>query len=686
MRSIRRLLTLRIPDHLDGDAEWVRRCRLVHAAARIISLLAVPFLLANYWSVGHIGPSVLALGLGTVLMGLNPWILRRTGSYRLAGTLLLVELTTALTAMIYFNGGPESAALLWIVVVPLLASLLLGGRVGVVFGCIAIAQTAAFFVASGAGYVFPQPLSQQQTLWWQMAGLCSVLGFVSFFSWLFERERRAAETTIRSREAQLSAIISNLDIVFFSIDRAGIFTVSAGKALQALGLEPGNIVGQSVFDVYSDYPEMLEKLRRALDGETVLFETEFEGVFFQTWCAPSSIVGGVVEEITGVALDVTDRKRMEAHMALTDRMASLGTLAAGVAHEINNPLTWVQGNIEHALSEMPARDDKQRRTLDHAADGARRIEEIVRGLQMFSCPTSHEARPADVAIVIKQAVNLARINVDHRANLVVDLVQVPPAALDAGPLGQVLVNLLMNAAQAIPEGDPEGNEIRITVRPQNSDRILITVRDTGSGIPAESIDRIFDPFYTTKQASGTGLGLAISHRLVSEARGTLTVHSEPGVGSCFSICIPVADKVAAPVPESDAPPRRQTQPVDLSVLIIDDEPLVARALKRTLRRYDVTVCNSGRAALELCRQNDYDLIFCDLMMPECTGMDFFEQLQELGGGAEQHIVFITGGVFTDRARTFLDTVENRCVYKPFKRAEILEIARAFRDERVGAAS
>jgi CheY-like chemotaxis protein len=242
--------------------------------------------------------------------------------------------------------------------------------------------------------------------------------------------------------------------------------------------------------------------------------------------------------------------------------------------------------------------------------------------------------------------------------------EVPPVEGNEGRLGQVFLNLVVNAAQAITEGHADENEIRVVTRVDELGRVVVEVKDTGSGIAAELVSRIFDPFFTTKPVGvGTGLGLTICHRIVSSLGGELIVESEPGVGSVFRTVLPVSRAVASespPVPSIGPTPRAR-------ILVVDDEAALGAILRRMLTpEHHVLAVTSGRAALDrMSRGERFDVIFCDLMMPDVTGMDLHAELERSCPDQAEKMVFMTGGAFTRGARDFLDRVPNRRIDKPF---------------------
>ena len=235
-------------------------------------------------------------------------------------------------------------------------------------------------------------------------------------------------------------------------------------------------------------------------------------------------------------------------------------------------------------------------------------------------------------------------------------------------LEQVVINLLMNAAQAVPETRAESNEIRVSVGDDGSGRAVLEVSDNGQGIPADLQSRIFDPFFTTKPVGvGTGLGLSICHGIVTSLGGEIAVHSEPEAGTTFRVVLPTTD---LPVEET-ARTTRESLPVQIRqrarVLVVDDELPIANTMRELLGlEHDVVIATSGREALDAIGSGSaFDVIFCDLMMPSMSGVDLYERVRVKHPGLERKIVFMTGGAFTPRAADFLASVDNRRIEKPF---------------------
>jgi CheY-like chemotaxis protein len=293
---------------------------------------------------------------------------------------------------------------------------------------------------------------------------------------------------------------------------------------------------------------------------------------------------------------------------------------------------------------------------------------IVRDLKVFSRSGDEERRgPVDLEQVLESSVRLAWNEIRHRARLERDYTAIPPAWGNESRLGQVFLNLLVNAAQALPAGRSEENEIRLITRAVEGG-VVVEIRDSGIGIGPDVLPNIFDPFFTTKAAGvGTGLGLAICHRIVTGLGGSIEVESQVGRGTAFKVRLPTlpaaADRNASASQPSAAPGQRDRG----RVLVIDDEPMINSILRRMLGRdHQVSTATSVREALDRFEAGErFDLIMCDLMMPEMTGMDLHAQLLRSDPALAERLVFMTGGAFTPAAREFLDRVPNARVEKPF---------------------
>ncbi|AKJ07959.1 PAS domain S-box-containing protein [Archangium gephyra] len=431
-------------------------------------------------------------------------------------------------------------------------------------------------------------------------------------------------------------------------------------------------------------PEVQQRLEEALRerdffrGEVVLAHKDGSRVYSEVQLSPVRNAEGQVLYFVATYRDMTAQKQLQAKLVSAERIAAVGTLAAGVGHEINNPLAYLMLNLEgvaQSLARGPEGLAEARASLESAQEGAERIRVIVRDLKVFSRQQGEERAMLDVNEVVVPALRMAAHAVRPRARLVEDFGQPPKVLGSEARLGQVMLNLLVNALQAIPEGNPEHHEVRVRTGRDDTGRALVEVSDTGCGMPAPVLARIFDPFFTTKPwGEGTGLGLAICQQIIQAHGGELRVSSEEGKGSCFTVLLPSAESrpaaktplPVAPAPVPALPPRRR-------ILIIDDEPRLAQSMRMLIEpSHDVFVTTRGAEALAWVNEGQrFDLVLCDLQMPGTTGMDVYSHLRANVPELAERLVFISGGAYTQATRDFVRSVRNRILEKPVRPDELL---------------
>lgn len=477
-------------------------------------------------------------------------------------------------------------------------------------------------------------------------------------------------------ERRLLHILAHAPLILFGFDRNGVVTLSEGHGLQSLGFGPRELVGRSVYELYANDPVALANADRVLAGEEFTVDNLQGSIVLETTFTPVRDAAGTVDGALGVSIDVTERVKMQNRLLQAERLASMGTLSATVAHEINNPLSYVLGNLE-LVSNILSRGEETPESrqlaqwVDQAREGADRVRRIVRGLRAFSRQDDDRTEPTDVHVVLERALEMADNVIRHRARLVRRFDAVPPVFANDLRLGQVFVNLLLNAAQAIPEGRADENEIRVsTWRNDAKSMVVVAIEDTGSGIAPEIKARVFEPFFTTKPVGvGTGLGLSICYGVVNGLGGSIEVDSVPGQGAIFRVYLPASGRALkedAAAPAAPATLRRGR------LLIVDDDANVARTFALRLGGdHDVVVSLEPRViAARILAGERFDIIFCDLMMPDMTGMDFYAAIAERDPKQAERIVFVTGGAFTPAARAFVAEVTNTFLEKPFDKAAL----------------
>ena len=375
-----------------------------------------------------------------------------------------------------------------------------------------------------------------------------------------------------------------------------------------------------------------------------------------------------------------ERQDMESRLAFAGRMASVGTLAAGVAHELNNPLMYVLSNLHLTREEIESCDEAPwlehaRQQLDEAIHGAVRMQNIVRDLKTFSRVDDEQRGDVDLQSVLESSINICWNEIRHRATLNRDFTKTPPVDANESRLGQVFLNLLINAAQAMPERGLSANRITVRTYTDEEGWAVIEVIDNGTGIEPDRMNRVFEPFFTTKNVSeGTGLGLSICRSIIRDAGGTIEAQSELDRGTTFVVRLPASTRTE--IPHTTQAPPTATPGARACVVVIDDEPLVGRSIRRALRGHEVQVFTSGEEAIErLCSDEPFDVVFCDLMMPEVSGMEVFARVSERCPDIASRFVFMTGGAFTPQAREFLKQTPLVCLEKPFELRQIRDLVR-----------
>ena len=412
------------------------------------------------------------------------------------------------------------------------------------------------------------------------------------------------------------------------------------------------------------------------------------------------LIPAIERELRDAALR-SERAQMQEQLLISDRMASVGTLAAGVAHEINNPLASLLANLDFAAGDVaklgkdvlswakavPGNDGTTdwiwtrlreiEEPLRDARESTDRIRLIVRDLKIFSRGDEDKRGAVDVRRVLESSLRMAGNEIRHRARLTTDYGDVPAVEGNEARLGQVFLNLIVNAAQSMPEGRADQNEIHVVTRLDDEGRVVVEIRDTGSGIAESVLSSIFLPFFTTKPIGvGTGLGLSICHRIVTALGGRIMVESQVGKGTVIRTILPVAKREAAE-PEATPPPDAVVSGRKGRILVVDDEPMLGAAVRRILSaEHEVLVVTSARDAIGRVFQGDrFDVILCDLMMPEMTGVDLYAEFLRLAPEQAEKVIFMTGGAFTTRAREFLDQVRNPRVEKPFDAGNLRALVR-----------
>ncbi|RYZ67774.1 MAG: PAS domain S-box protein [Proteobacteria bacterium] len=444
--------------------------------------------------------------------------------------------------------------------------------------------------------------------------VASQLALVIGLTRSFEQLERMSRSE-RERAEVLASVIDAVGQPLVMVGTDGTPTLTNPAGEDSALFERLRAVGESApqtflrSDLTTPYVSTDLPTNRALRGESVTEEEVVvrhgdESAWMSVTARPIRGRAGEIRGAVAIARDVTEVKRMQSRQAASDRLATVGILAAGVAHEINNPLTCVMAELEMAIEDLPAGGRVVER-LRAAHDAAARVQTIVKDLRTLSRKETESRHQVSMARVLETAGRMAAPQVRPCATFSLDLQHVPPVLANEPRLVQVFLNLIVNAAQAIGPGDPRQQRIVVRCRREDGE-VIAEVSDSGPGMTPEIRARLFTPFFTTKPAGvGTGLGLSISQRIVTAAGGILECESSPGVGTTFRVRLPA--RVAIEKVESSAD---EPKPV---LLVIEDDPLAWQLMRRALgETYELTQAPTAADALLLIGNTavDYETILC----------------------------------------------------------------------------
>ena len=506
----------------------------------------------------------------------------------------------------------------------------------------------------------------------------------------------SAQTDLRDTEQRLRALVEHAPIVLFAVDRDGTFTLSEGRGLETLGLKPGEVVGQSAYEIYQPFPRVIDNIRRCLAGEAFSEVVRVGELAFETIYTPIRDEHGFVAGVSGIAWDVTKRVRAEesaqelgVQLLQAQKIETIGTLAGGIAHDFNNILSPIIGYTEIALDQLDA-GHRARADLEQVMNAALRAKELVRQILIFARGGSGERRPVQLHLVVHEALRLIRstlpstIEISQRVETRGDEV-----VADAAQMHQIIMNLCTNAAHAMRES---GGVLRVELSPEPIDEaaaartpglepgpyVVLTVRDQGVGMDDSTMARVFELFFTTKKSGeGTGLGLSVVHGIVHSHGGAITVESAVGKGSTFRVYLPSApahDEATVDERASDERGRGE------NVLVVDDEAEVARLLERILisRGYHVTTFTSGEdaAAAFHAHPAQYQAVITDQTMPRLTGVELARRVKAVRPATP---VILTTGYGDPLATMPPGTPVDAVAAKPFVASELARTLRRLLD-------
>jgi PAS domain S-box-containing protein len=473
-------------------------------------------------------------------------------------------------------------------------------------------------------------------------------------------------------EARYSRLVESASDAIFTLDEEGRFTAVNRSLEQAVGRERTEMIGQSFAGLIDarDIPVANQLLRDTFAGERRRGSLRYRAVDGEV--RDGSVItspvleGGRITGALGIMRDVTDERRLAEQMMQQEKLAAVGQLVSGVAHELNNPLAGVMAFAE-LLHALPSVDAEAKAAVNTIHREAERAAKIVRHLLTFARQQPAERVETDLNAIVRDALTLRHLafqTLDIELDLALDPA-LPVTWADPFQLQQVLLNLIGNAEQALADrAEPR----RIVVRTSHGrGTIVFSVSDTGVGIDPERLDRIFNPFYTTKPVGqGTGLGLSISDGIVREHGGRILVESEPGQGATFAVELPV---VVPPSGSGVAEARPPFPPTSAGrMLVVDDEPAMRAAISGFLLSvgHAVDVAATAAEARALLGANEYDVVLLDLRMPGGGGDILFNELQDRDPRHARRVVFVTGDVQSEAAQRFLSHANRPSVSKPFQ--------------------
>ncbi len=494
-------------------------------------------------------------------------------------------------------------------------------------------------------------------------------------------EDSITRTNLERSEATMSAMLRAQPELIFRLDNElRILDVKPGSDVEESAILT-KLIGHSVADAFSAMPAVefaeLHKFFARLaecvtKGEAIeerVNAPSRSGQQRHMSVSSHPLLDG--RESVIVVRDETSRTIVEQRLRVAERMASVGTLAAGIGHEINNPLAYVSMNVEllkEELGDLP-QETRERIAglLAGIADGTSRIQHIIQPLRQMS---RIEARQ-HVEVSLKKSLDAALATTEHqrrhRIKLFLEIEDVPDVLGDPTEVVQVFVNLLVNAVNSM-ETPKEHGQHELRVRLFRTDKeVVVEIEDTGIGISKENLGTIFTPFFSTRmREAGTGLGLSIVHSIVTDMSGTIQVHSRVGHGSTFRVAfapVEITPKVDVVVPVE--PPKVQAPKRKAQIIVVDDEPMIRQSMARVLAKHEVTCFGSGSEALAYLNSHPKpDLVICDVTMPGMSGLELFSMLEASSPDVLDRLVFVTGGAFTAQTEQFLQRPDIRCLYKP----------------------
>jgi len=495
-----------------------------------------------------------------------------------------------------------------------------------------------------------------------------------------EAKRNQIEEELRQSEETMRLMFESIAEGIAVTDLDGNITQVNEAAARMSGHDnEAELIGRSAFELIAEqyHTIAMENLRKTL-------ETGHSGPLEYTLMRrdrseyPGRISAALIKDVSGNAIgfvatidDITDQKKAEAERQelerktqVTSRLASVGEMASGIAHEINNPLTGVVGFSELLMTKDLPED--LRKDVEIIHDGSKRVAGIVKRLLTFARQHKPERTYTDINEIIESTLTLRKYSLETgNIGLSTSLdAGLPWTMADTGQLQQVFMNIIVNAETEMKQAHGRG---KLTIKTEQIDnKIRLSFKDDGPGIAKENIGKVFNPFFTTREVGeGTGLGLSLSYGIIAEHKGALYVKSRLGKGATFFIELPI---IAEERQLGLAEPAGETKGVSGGrILVVDDEPTILAFLKRVLggEGYDVETVSSGGEALKKIGSEEYGLILCDIKLPGLSGAEIYERIEKVAPSLQERVIFITGDVISADTQAFLEKTKALYVNKPF---------------------
>jgi PAS domain S-box-containing protein len=511
-------------------------------------------------------------------------------------------------------------------------------------------------------------------------------------------ERKRANEALSQSEEKYRTILHEMDEGYYEVDLAGSYTFFNDVISARLGYTTEELSGMNyraytpegdIKSVYRVYNEVYRTGKPRRWYPMVNIGKDGTTIFVENSILPIRSSEGQITGFRGISRDVTERKRMEEERRqleqkaqFASRLASVGEMASGIAHEINNPLTGVIGYAQLLLQEdLP---DKIRKDLETINDGAQRVSHVIQRLLAFARQTKPQRTYVNVNEIVATTLDLRGYhlqtsNIKVITQLAKDL---PLTVADAGQLQQVFLNLIVNAETEMKLARVSG---KLLVKTQQINKtIRISFKDDGPGIAEQNLDRIFDPFFTTRQVGqGTGLGLSVCYGIVSEHGGRIYAESKPGKGATFIVELPIiTEEKQLQLPEpAVAESKKMT---GARILVVDDEPVVREFISKVLAEegHQVETVDNAEDALEMVMGKPYRIILLDIKMPGMSGIELYKRFQKIAPSLARKVIFVTGDVMGTRTMAFLSKAKSPYITKPFTASQLnILINRVFTEGR-----